>query len=58
MKDRRYRLRALAVGLGLALFLGGCSAGNDDTDTLGTDPYVTEGVFARHEVRPFVRTAP
>ncbi|MCC7200158.1 MAG: YciI family protein [Gammaproteobacteria bacterium] len=25
---------------------------------IAADPYVTDGVFARHEVRPFVRTAP
>jgi hypothetical protein len=56
-KTMRHRFvlgaRALTALLGLALFLGACSYGNDDTDTLGTDPYVTEGgtprVFAQFE---------
>ncbi|MBE0618897.1 MAG: hypothetical protein IH608_13390, partial [Proteobacteria bacterium] len=47
MSHRLRGARALIALLGLALFLGACSAGNDDTETLGSDPYLTEGGTAR-----------
>lgn len=53
MRDRLDGLRVPALALGIALLLGACSAGNSDTETAGTDPYVTEGgtptVFAEFE---------
>ena len=51
----------LLFGL-LVVAMAGCSGGNNDTNTLGTDPYVTAGgtptVFARFDPGPQVMPLP
>ncbi|MBI5016491.1 MAG: hypothetical protein HZB55_13505 [Deltaproteobacteria bacterium] len=53
MRVRFRVLGAATVLAGLALLLGACANGNDNTDTLGQDPYKTEDgtdrVFAEFE---------
>ena len=44
---KRHSVRSWLLLACLGLLLGGCGSDNNDTNTLGSDPYVTEGGTAR-----------